>query len=175
MSFDELKGWATAIGAVIAAIAASWNLILQFKGKQDRFKVMLGSLIPNDCRKGMISVVSLSDHQINLADWGYIDHLGNFHSIRMYDLEQIEDDPDTYRRGSSELTSFGDYFETTHDSQSLPAGAYAISVTQNRPQLYFTSGGLPHWRRLIIRAKLIFQPNYFMWSWRIDIESQEAS
>ncbi len=158
----EISDWVTVVGAVVAAITGIWNLLLQFRGKRDRFAVGLGSLSPNIERETMLHVVSHSDHLIRLADWGFIEADGSFRSFLMdWEAGQLHNE-DVLSRGSSELSGFGAHFESGYERREQPLGAYAVSNTQKRPRLYFSSD-MPYWRRIWIRLRLWFPPHYLAW------------
>ena len=110
----------------------------------------------------MMCVVSHTDHAIKLTDWGFIEPDGQFGSFHIYwETDQLHNEEIT-SRGSSELEKFGAHFETGYVRDSAPLGAYAISVTQRRPCVCFDPT-MPRWRRLQIRLRLLFQPNYLAW------------
>lgn len=162
MGLEDFVKLVTAIGAVIAAITGVWNLFLQLRGKYDNFAVGLDSVSPTIEPETMMHVVSHSDHPIELTDWGFIEADGRFRSFLM-DLEagSLQGD-EIYSRGSSKLEGFGAHFDTGYKRKTRSFGAYAISVMQKRPRLYFTSE-MPYWRRIWIRFRLWFQPHYLAW------------
>jgi len=162
MSIKEFADYVTLLGALVAAGAGVWNLILQMRGKRDLFLVRLGSLSPVIEEETMMSVVSRSDHPIRLTDWGFIEANGTFTSLIMeweaggIHSEEIE------TRGTSRLEGFGQHFETGYVRREMPLGAYAISATQRSPVITFDTT-MPMWRRVWIRMRLLFQPSYLVW------------
>lgn len=110
----------------------------------------------------MMHVVSKSDHQIKLADWGFIDPDGRFSSIPMDWHADPSMGDDIVSTGSSTLAARGEYFETEYTRRDPAIGAFARSVTQGRPRLYFGVNA-PLWRRARIRIRLVFQPHYLAW------------
>ncbi len=162
MSLKEFTEWITVSGVLVAAITGVWNLYLQFRGKRDRFVVRLGGVAPSIEPETMLHVVSYADHPIKLTDWGFIEADGRFSSFRMdwetgdLHTEEITD------RGSAELKQFGEHYETGYLRSKAPLGAYAISITQTRPRVCFAPA-MPQWRRVWIRVRLWFQPEYLGW------------
>lgn len=162
MSIKEFNDYVTLAGAVIAATAGVWNLILQIRGKRDLFLVRLGSLAPAIEEETMLSVVSRSDHPIRLIDWGFIEANGSFTSfILEWEVGGLHSEEIT-ARGTPRLENFGQHFETGYVRRESPMGAYAISATQRRPVITFDTG-MPIWQRGWIRLRLVFLPNYLAW------------
>lgn len=162
MSIKEFTDYVTLAGAVIAATAGVWNLILQIRGKRDLFLVRLGSLAPAIEEETMLSVVSRSDHPIRLIDWGFIEANGSFTSfILEWEVGGLHSEEIT-ARGTPRLENFGQHFETGYVRRESPMGAYAISATQRKPVLTFDTE-MPIWRRGWIRLRLVFLPNYLAW------------
>ena len=146
MSIELIERWVTLIGAVIAAVTGAWNLILQMRGKQDDFVVGMDAATPTIDEETVLHVISCSDHQIKLKDWGFIDSTGRLQSFifacEVGDLfsEQI------VSRGSSCLNQRCDCFETGYKTRNTILGAYAISMTQRRPRICFQDGATLWWR-----------------------------
>jgi hypothetical protein len=162
MSIKELTDYVTLVGAVIAAAAGVWNLLLQMRGKRDRFLVRLGAMSPTIEEETMMSVVSRSDHPIRLIDWGFIEANGSFTSfILEWEVGGLHSEEIT-ARGAPRLENFGLHFETGYVRRESPMGAYAISATQSRPIVTFDTS-MPFWRQVWIRLRLVFQPNYLAW------------
>ena len=162
MSIKDLIEYVTLVGAVIAAAAGVWNLLLQMRGKRDRFLVRLGAMSPTIEEETMMSVVSLSDHPIRLIDWGFIEANGSFTSfILEWEVGGLQSEEIT-ARGTTRLEDFGQHFETGYVRRESPLGAYAVSATQRRPVITFDTG-MPMWRRGWIRMRLLFQCSYLTW------------
>lgn len=162
MTIKELTDAVTLLGAVTAAAAGVWNLILQMRGKRDLFLVRLGSLAPAIEEETMLSVVSRSDHPIRLIDWGFIEANGSFTSfILEWEVGGLQSEEIT-ARGTPRLENFGQHFETGYVRRESPLGAYAVSATQRRPVITFDAG-MPMWRRGWIRMRLLFQSSYLAW------------
>lgn len=162
LHLKEIIDWVTVIGAGVAAITGIWNLLLQLQGKRDIFTVRLDSVSPSIGPETMMNVVSHSDHPIKITDYGFIEADGKFRSFHMdWEAGAIHSE-EISSRGSSELAGFGEYFESGYVRKILPFGAYAISVTQKRPRLYFTAK-MPYMRRVWIKLRLWFQPHYLAW------------
>ena len=162
MTGEELKVWVTAVAAFVAAVAGIWNLLLQIRGKRDRFVVRLGGASPSIDQETMLHVVSLADHPIKLTDWGFIEASGRFNSFHMdWQTGNLHNEEIT-SHGTSELKGFGAYFETGYRRKDAPLGAYAISATQTRPHICFAQT-VPLWTRLRIWGRLRIQPQYLGW------------
>lgn len=162
MSVKEISEWVTLVGASVAAIAGVWNLLLQLRGKRDRFVVRLGSASPSIEQETMLHVVSHTDHPVKLKDWGFIEADGRFRSFLMdWETGSLQNEEIT-SRGSSELERFGAHFETGYVRKDAPLGAYAISITQRRPYVCFAPA-MPLHKQLWIRGRLWFQPQYLAW------------
>jgi hypothetical protein len=143
----ELAGrWVTLSGAVIAAVTGVCNLYLQMRGKQDDFVVGMGAATPTIEQETVLHVISCSDHQITLKDWGFIDSTGHLQSFR-FDYEAGElNSEEIMSRGSSCLKERSDVFETGYISRKTILGAYAISMTQRRLRICFQDGATLWWR-----------------------------
>lgn len=162
MSIKDLTDYVTLVGAVIAAAAGVWNLLLQMRGKRDRFLVRLGAMSPTIEEETMMSVVSRSDHPIRLIDWGFIEANGSFTSFLLeWEVGDLQSEEIT-SRGTARLESFGQHFETGYVRRERALGAYAISATQRRPVVTFDTG-MPMWRRGWIHMRLLFQSSYLAW------------
>lgn len=162
MNIKDFTDYTTFIGAVIAAIAGVWNLVIQMRGKRDNFLVRLGSLSPDMEPETKMCVVSRSDHPIRLIDWGFIESDGVFRSLIVeWEIGGLLSHEIT-QKGNFRLESFGQYYETGYQRIQIPMGAYAISATQRIPIITFDSG-MPMWRRIWIRLRLFFQPSYLSW------------
>jgi len=161
VGLTEITGWVTVIGVLVAAVTGVWNLLLQIRGKHDRFAVGLGSVSPTIEQETMLHVVSHSDHLVKLKDWGFIEPSGSFQSIRMaWETGDLQSD-DIVTRGSSDFALRGDVFETGYVRRSQPLGAFAISVTQSRPRLCFDPN-VSYGRRLSIRCRLLWTGSRYL-------------
>lgn len=147
---------------VVSTISGVSKLVLLCRGKYDNFEVRLGSVSPTIDLETMMNVVSHSDHPIKLTDWGFIESDGRFNSFRMsWETGNIHNE-EISSRGSSELSGFGQYYETGYVRRTLPFGAYAMTTTQRRPRFCFSSA-MTYRRRVWIGLRLWFQPNYLSW------------
>jgi len=153
MSWEELGKLVTAIGAVIAAATGAWNFWWQIRGKNDRFVVGLGSVSPSIEQETMMHVVSNSEHPIILKDWGFIESDGSFQSARIaWETDQLHSEETTHR-GYPDLAKRNDHYEWGYIRREPILGAFAVSVTQQRPRICFSSDA-PYWRRLWVRLRL---------------------
>jgi hypothetical protein len=154
--------WGTDVAAEIAAVTGICNLVLLLRGKRDCFIVRLGSASPNIDEEETMHVVSLSEHSVKLVDWGFIEADGTFRSVQMdWETGSLHNEEIRFD-GSSNLAKRGDHFEIGYLRRDPPHGAFARSITQHRPRLYF-SPLMPRYKRLRIRARLCFQPHYLAW------------
>ncbi len=154
MVIEEIGGWVTVVGALVAAITGVWNLLLQMRGKRDRFVVRLGPVSPDNGQETMMHVVSHSDHPIKIADYGFIEEDGRFQSMRMmWATGNLHTDEIT-TVGSTDLASRGAVFEQGYIRRASSLGAFATSTIQTRPRICFDPG-VPYWRRLKIRLRLL--------------------
>ncbi len=158
----EIGKFITGLGAAVAAVTGIWNVWWQTRGKHDRFMIGLGAVTPTIEKETVIYVVSLSDHPIILKDWGFIEPDGKFNSLPYAGEAGELRDEETVSRGNSKLGDRSATFEMGYERKQQPLGAYAISVTQKRPRLYFDDI-VPHWQKTWIRLRLWLQPNYFAW------------
>ena len=162
MYMKELTEYVTLVGALVAAGAGVWNLLLQMRGKSDYFFVRIGSISPSIDHETMLCVVSRSDHPIQLTDWGFIEPNGLFTSFRMgWETGDLHSE-EIVSRGTFRLESFGQHFETGYVRQQMPFGVYAISATKRSPVITFDTE-MPLCRRAWIRLRLLFQPSYLAW------------
>jgi hypothetical protein len=154
LGVKEIGAWVTVTGAAIAAITGIWNLLLQLRGKRDRFVVGLDSVSPTIERETMMHVVNHSDHRIKLTDWGFIEPDGSFQSMRMSWESGVLQSEEITNRGSTDLAIRGDTFESGY-IRGIPLGAFATSVIRRRPRICFDSD-VPWWRRMRIRLRLLW-------------------
>ena len=147
---------------MVAVLKDILKLLLKSRGKRDVFVVRLGRVSPTIERETMLHVINHSEHSIELRDWGFIEADGSFRSFLMeWEAGWLQSE-DIVSQGSRKLAARGAFFESGYVCRNQPFGAYAISVMQNIPRLYFTSK-MPHWRRIWIRLRLWFQPHYLAW------------
>ena len=100
-------------------------------------------------------VVSLSDHPIQVSDYGFIDSDHRLRSIQL-ELEECFDDTQVIGRGESLLDGYSSIFERGYVRRPAPIGAFARSATQSRPRLSFDSD-VPFWTRLVIRLRIVLK------------------
>lgn len=150
------------IGAAVAGITGIWNVWWQTRGKHDRFLVGLGTVCPRAYQETFLHVVNLSEHQIVLKDWGFIEKNRKLSSMPL-SWETNSIDSDTFvSNGDTQLINRNTFFESGYVMAEKPIGAYAITVTQTRPRLYFETNS-SIWTRIYIMLRILMQPNYFDW------------
>jgi len=139
MDIDLLNDWGTFVGAVVAAVAAVWNLALQFRGKRGKYKVRLGSSVPQAVPETFMHVTNLSDHLIVISDYGFIqDDRGLFPFRLEFDLDpSLQEGDGNIYRGTPHLKRRGSTFEVGMIFLPKVIGAFAKSVTQEHPNLWF--------------------------------------
>ncbi|WP_164692228.1 hypothetical protein [Pseudomonas lactis] len=137
---EDFKGWATLVGALVAGCTGLFNTAIQVRGKRDVFTISPYSTFPDPDQREFMHVVSLSDHPIQLMDWGWIDDDESLSSIRR---ESCEPDFGSQRsdfQSPSKLESRNAVFQTGYLRKKTPIGAYACSATQRKPKLSFKHG-----------------------------------
>jgi hypothetical protein len=151
MLIDAFQKWGTLIASVLAAIASCWNLWWKFHEKSDRIKVACGLIDPQISPGEFLHVVSLCDHPVRIADYGYVMRTGKLLSLPQWDADDPCDDQRiTY--GNLLLENRNDSFETGTTLQDHPAGVYARTTSQLRPQIAFRHD-TPSWMRYWLRMK----------------------
>jgi hypothetical protein len=159
ITLSSIVEFSQAWGGAVAAVAASASLVVQLRGKRDSIKVGLWTLTPEMTPKDFMHIVNLSDHPVKISDYGFIEPNGTFTSIPW--LAEIGDlhDEECSTRGKLRLEKRGDYFEMGYERRRPPAGAFAVTAAGGRPTIDF-GPDMPHWRRLVIRLRLLFRRPY---------------
>ena len=106
-----------------------------------------------------LHVVSLCDHPIRIADYGYVMRTGNLLSIPQLDAENPNDD-ERITYGSRSLETRNASFEAGTHLRDHPAGVYARTTSQSRPQIAFrddTPSWMRYWIRMRIRKKVVYE------------------
>ncbi len=133
--------WVTMISAIIAAGVSVITLWLNYKGKTDKFRIGLCSVRPDISPGHVMHVVSLSDHQIEIIDFGFIYEDGNIESLPFAcEIGQFTD-CDLIHHGCTILKKRGEFFESGFDVnvEQIIIGAFARSITQEKNKYYFLS------------------------------------
>lgn len=155
---DALQKWVTLVAAAIAAIASGWNLWLKYREGSDKIKVVCGLIDPQISPGECLHVVSLCDHPIRIADYGYVMRTGNLLSIPQLDADDPNDD-DHITYGSPLLRTRNSYFEAGRIIRSHPVGVYARTTSQSRPHIAFRNDAptwMCIWLCLKIRIKAVY-------------------
>lgn len=161
MDVEVVNKWVTVTGASIAAIASVWNLLLQARGKRDRYIVGLGRAKPSIEPETMMHVVSHSDHPIELKDWGFIEPDGRLSSVQLdWEAGELQADEISHG-GDSNLTARNARFESGYQRRTPVLGAFAITMTEKRPRLCF-HGDVPVWRRMQVRSKVAWRGRAYL-------------
>lgn len=160
MDVETWTGWATLAGAVIAAISGVWSLLIQLRGKRDGFIVRLGSSRPEMLQETMLHVVSLSDHPVQIADYGFIDANHRLSSFSL-ELEEFCEETQVVGRGELLLEGYSSIFERGYLRRTPSIGAFARSATQSRPRLSFRHD-VSMWKRLVVRVKVLLKGRRYL-------------
>lgn len=129
-----LMKWVTMISAIIAAGVSVITLWLNYKGKTDKFRIGLCSVRPDISPGHVMHVVSLSDHQVEIVDFGFIYEDGNIESLPFAcEIGQFTD-CDLIHHGCTILKKRGEFFESGFDVnvEQIIIGAFARSITQEK-------------------------------------------
>ena len=150
----------TLIGAVVAALASVANFWWTYRAKVDRITVIFGPTRPPTEPGEWLHIVSQSDHQINLRDYGFIGPSGALLSVPQLDNDQSGESFDqVYARGSTTFEKRGDLYETgPYNLPEKQIGAYAVTLGSERYSVSFF--GVPRYKRLWLRLKIWWKPTY---------------
>jgi len=155
---DTLQKWVTLVASVLAAVASGWNLWWKYREGSDKIKVVYGLIDPQLSPGDFLHVVSLCDHPIRIADYGYVMRTGKLLSIPQLDADEPNDD-ERIIYGSRLLESRNASFETGRSLRKRPVGVYARTTSQSRPQIAFqddTPTWMRYWLYLKIRMKVVY-------------------
>ena len=72
----------------MAAIASGLNLWWKFREGADKIKVACDLIDPQISPGEFLQVVSLCDHPIRIADYGYVMHTGKLPSLLQLDADE---------------------------------------------------------------------------------------
>lgn len=156
--FDEIQKLVTLIAAVLAAVASILNLWWKYREKTDKIKVACDPIDPQIEPGEFLHVVSLCDHPVRLADYGFVMRTGKLLSLPYLFTNEPDNDPPT-TIGSLLLDSRNASFETGTTLRDRPVGVYARTTTQTRPTVAFrhdTPGWMRPWLRLRICWKVVY-------------------
>ena len=156
----EMKDLITLVGVVVGAIIGFVNLWITIRTKTDKFRVKYGSLRPPLSSGHSMYVVSCCDHQICLADYGFILRSGRLLSLPQLWIDEPNDKwSSPLIDGSSVLEKRGDIFSVSYQElHDEVVGAYCQSAAQDRPRVGFRHD-ISKWSRLVISIRTVFAPN----------------
>jgi hypothetical protein len=158
---DDAQKIITLIGAVIAAAASLLNLWWTHRTKVDRIVVQFGPTRPPIGPGEWLHIVSQSDHQINLRDYGFVGPTGALLSLPLLDADSPGDEDDGVGlRGKTTFEKRGDIFEigpVKLGGQQI--GAYAVTLGSERYVVGFNYD-VPLLKRLVLRLKIKTKPAY---------------
>lgn len=149
---DAFQKMGALVASFLAAVASVLSLWWKFRENTDTIKVGCGLIDPQIIPGEFLHVVSLCDHPVRLADFGYVMHTGKLLSLPQLD----SDEPPEYQRityGTVLLESRNASFETGTTLRDQAAGVYARTTSQSRPTIAFRSD-VPHWTSFWLRIKL---------------------
>jgi hypothetical protein len=155
---DALQKWVTLIASVLAAVASVWNFWWKYHEKSDRIKVGYGPIDPQIMPGHFLNVVSLCDHPVRIADYGYVLRTGKLLSVPLCDADEPYDD-ERITYGNLLLENRNASFETALDLRDDPVGVYARTTSQSRPQIAFrddTPNWMRYWLRMKTRKKAVY-------------------
>jgi hypothetical protein len=155
---DALQKWVTLIASVLAAVASVWNFWWKYREKSDRIKVGYGLIDPQIDPGDFLNVVSLCDHPVRIADYGYVMRDGKLLSLPRCDADE-PDDTERITYGSLLLENRNASFETGLVLRDHPVGVYARTSSQSWPQIAFrddTPNWMRYWLRMKLRKKAIY-------------------
>jgi len=156
----NIQQWVILIGSVVGGIASAWNWWWVWRSKAQEVRVGFGPLSPPIEPGYWLHVLSRSEHQLLIKDFGFIDESGALLSLpRLW-----TDDPESSERplihGDTLLKLRGDLFEVgpivLRDKQ---IGAYAVTVEKDGYTLGFNYD-VPWFQRCRIKCKLWWKPVY---------------
>ena len=133
---DALQKWVAFAVPVFGLISGGCYLWWKYRERSDKIKVVCGLIDPQISPGECLHVVSLCDHQIRIADFGYVMRTGNLRSIPQLDADDPNDD-DYITYGSRLLETRNAYFEAGRILRSHPVGVYARTTSQSRPHIAF--------------------------------------
>jgi hypothetical protein len=156
---DALQKWVTLVASVLAAAAGAWNLWWKYREKSDKIKVACGLIDPQISPGEFLHVVSLCDHPVRIADYGYVMRAGKLLSLPQCDADDPSDD-ERITYGSLLLENRNASFETGTLLRDHPVGVYARTTSQSRPQIAFrddTPSWIRYWLRMRIWRKVVYE------------------
>jgi len=152
---EDLTKWVTLAGAVVGGVTGALTYWSKATEKRDRIMVGFGPLTPSIAPGYALHVLSQSDHNMQLFDYGFIDRRG--HLLSLPDMwANSDDDPGegTWLHGKTLLEKRGDIWEVAYlrlrDEQ---IGVYAITVGQT-------------WRRMDFHPSLPWYRRIYLW-WKV--------
>lgn len=129
--------WITLIGAVIAALAASYNIWLTYSNGRDSILVKCGFHMPTSSPATALHVVNTGKHTVKLYDYGFIEESGLLFSIPFdigMDPWSHEADDYKYRYGTMTIQPHDLFCEGITFNPEI-VGVYAMTVSQAIPRV----------------------------------------
>lgn len=156
MDVDFWTKWATLAVAVVAAISGVWSLLIQLRGKRDNFKVGMGTISPEVLPETVMHVVSISEHPIKIADYGFIELNGQLTSIPMEAELTDYIAHEGLFRGAMLLEKRGDSMEVGYCRRKAVIGCFALTNLQAHPKIAFNYD-TSLWNKIKVRSQLYWK------------------
>jgi hypothetical protein len=154
-NIDEITKWVTLAGAVVGGITGALTYWTKFTEQRDRITVRLGALSPPVAPGEALHVLSRSDHQVRLRDYGFIDENGRLLSIPdLMTNDPFDQNDGVMTSGQTILEKRGDIWEIAYVRlRDKQIGAFAITVGQTSRSIDL-SDAIPMYHRLYLRWKI---------------------
>lgn len=136
--------WITLVGAVIAAIAALYNIWLTYSNSRDSILVKAGTHTAIATPATGLYVVNTGKHPVYVSDFGFVQPNGKLFSIPWYhETEGLQEGEDyhEYNVGTTSIEPH-DLFSIGISYQPEIIGVYAITSTQSLPRINMTRSRL---------------------------------
>ena len=161
-SVDDTQRLVTLIGAVIAAAASVVNLWWTHRTNLDRLTVTFGSLSPLIEPGEGLYIVSQSDHQVSLSDYGFISASGGLLSYPRLEVDNPGDDYNCVTvRGNQPSKSAEIYSRLVLCRyEGVFIGAYAVSAGRSERMALGFRFYIPWWKRFFLKQKILCKPRY---------------
>ncbi|MDO9003595.1 MAG: hypothetical protein Q7V20_09105 [Aquabacterium sp.] len=139
-----------------------FDLWLKAREKADEIQVGFGTISPEPVPYPALHVISRRDHQMQLADYGFITVDGKLCSIAATNAFDYDPEWGFDCRGTTMLAKRNDRFECWMSHHPTPIGAYAQTSTQTKPTVAFHKDiGLL--KRTVVKLSIKYRKR---WDWQ---------